>query len=588
MGNILCRLREEKGMSQKQLARGITSIATLSRIESGEKEGEWLLLQALFQRLGKSIDKFELVVPYEEYCLYHLRIEIIRKMIEGKEAEQDLEEYRGMIDTEKRLHWQSYLELKAVNVFLQTKDAKQCRKQLIEALEITFGEWRNENWKDSNLCIQELEIMLMVLFLSENVLERLEDMAGYIDQRFTDQEERVKIYPKAMWILAQNYIAVRREEEAYKILCLAEQCLVENGVLTCMDRILELELVCLEAKGNRDRKLQKEKLLEAIYFVEKMAEEYVCTNPLMLLLLSSQQGELITSNELIKELRVAHGLSQAEWNGIWEQEALSRIERGRRSPNRKKFHQFLKEMNVQQGTCCGFIVVDDYALYEKVRAYNRAVGRREYEKAESLWIELKEQLDLSQVLNRQFLEAMEIDSGQCKLEEIEHRIHELKKILAYTMPEYEGRLQRIPFRLEFIILNKIAICYKRMKEYDQAIVIYEQIRQKYKDSCVLGRYHVVPQALLYCNYTALLENANCLEEAESVGEEGIRQMVMFQRGDFAGEILANLSCVYDKIPEKMDKAEAYLRYSYYLLSLYGENVEILKDAYEKKYQRVLE
>ncbi len=52
IGKMLFSLREEKGISQKELSRGIISVPELSRIVSGSNLVDCLVLVALFQRLG--------------------------------------------------------------------------------------------------------------------------------------------------------------------------------------------------------------------------------------------------------------------------------------------------------------------------------------------------------------------------------------------------------------------------------------------------------------------------------------------------------------------------------------------------------
>ena len=76
LGNILNDLRKETGVAQKDMARGIMSVSELCRVELGAQEADYILLESLFERLGKSLDKFELIVSAEEFQALVLREEI--------------------------------------------------------------------------------------------------------------------------------------------------------------------------------------------------------------------------------------------------------------------------------------------------------------------------------------------------------------------------------------------------------------------------------------------------------------------------------------------------------------------------------
>lgn len=588
VGKMLSVLREESEISRAELVRGITSEAKLLRIERGENEADWFLLQAFFQRMGKSVDKLELAVSYEEYHLHYLKMKAVKRLLAGKRIESELDEYKKECCRKECLQVQMFLQLKAANGFQKTNDKKACIGQLQKALKVTFREWGEPGWEKNYLCIQEIEIMLMILYLSSNNQTELESLIKYIDAHFSDEEERVKIYPKCAWMLAQEYFSKGKIFEAYYLLKSAEECLTENGSLTFMRQTLELEIKCFEKLDRTTEKEIKEKYLQAIYYLDEITGNQSGQEPFFLLMTANQQSEVVISNELIKELRISQNLSQEELgDGICERETLSRIENGKRSPSRSNFHKMLDKMNMERRTYYGFIVAEDYTLYEKVREYNRAIGKGELAEAQSLLQELEAKLDLTQKVNRQFVENGKYIVSQTNCEDYEKAIYELQKILAYTMPEYHNILPRTPFRLEFMILNKIALYLKRMKKENEAIEIYGQIMKKYKDSVVCGEHHVVTNALLYRNYLAILEETNRLIEAEKVGREGLDLMISCQRGDFAGKILANLSCVYEKESNKKEKAEKCLRNSYYLLSLYKNNPKILKDAYEKKYDKKL-
>lgn len=242
-------------------------------------------------------------------------------------------------------------------------------------------------------------------------------------------------------------------------------------------------------------------------------------------------------------------------------------------------------MDVERGTYYGFIEADDYCLYEKVRLQKRNWGKGNYEESITLLKELEEELDLSKTLNLQFVETTRFSVSRRGKIASEQEIEELKKILRYTMKNFEDEVYRVPFRQEVVILNMIALSYKRSGKREDAISIYEQIYKRYKNSQVLNVHHAVSEFLLYTNYVAVLEENDELVKAEQIGKEGIELMLECQRGDIAGTVLGNLACVYEKQEERKELAENCLRNSYYLLALYKyeKDKEILQEAYKKLY-----
>ena len=61
LGTLLYNLRKELGINQKELSRGICSITTLSRFESGEREPSKIVFDTLISKLGKNSNKWEII-----------------------------------------------------------------------------------------------------------------------------------------------------------------------------------------------------------------------------------------------------------------------------------------------------------------------------------------------------------------------------------------------------------------------------------------------------------------------------------------------------------------------------------------------
>lgn len=76
LGAIIRNRREELGLTQEDLADGICSVPTLSRIENGERMPLTNIYEMLMQRLGYSAISLDLFTTKREYALYELRLKI--------------------------------------------------------------------------------------------------------------------------------------------------------------------------------------------------------------------------------------------------------------------------------------------------------------------------------------------------------------------------------------------------------------------------------------------------------------------------------------------------------------------------------
>ena len=579
VGNMLFKLREKMGVSQEWLGRGLTDKAELSRLENGGKEADRFLIEALFQRLGKSADKFEMAVSGEEYRLLLLHSLILEKLTEKDYAMAALflEEYQAQPDSGKPLHRQFVLEQKALLDYCVGGDAELCRQGLVQALEVTFPEWREEGWRGYSLCTQEVQILLLLLWVTAEagegkpVRRRLEELLSYLSEKYTDQEALAEVYPQCAWLLARECLRGADYGQAQDACSRGLKCLAENGIITLTDRLLEVQEECFVKSGWTEEAVKAERMRSAVLFLYEITGRNVPDDITGLLIVCGRE-EVVVNREILKDLRLFQGMSQQELSdGICSWETLSRIESGRRKPNRKNLHKMYEKLKLDRETYYSYIQTDDFELYEKVYRIKRKWLQENVEEIYALLEELETKLDMNEPVNRQFVESCRLLQAlrNGELNE-DSAIQEAERILRYTMKDYNGIVYRVPSREECVLLNRIALCLKRTGRGEEAIRLWEQILEKFRGSEVSGRHHMVSEALIYVNYSGMLEELNYLEKAKKEGMDGLDFVVRCQRGDIGGLILANLSFVYEKSggAEDMKICEEYVRNSRCILSFY--------------------
>ena len=595
VGYLLKELREDASRTMQNTARGIINQSDLSKLESGEKDVEYLALEALFETLGKCIDKLELAITQEEYELLELREKIVEELERKNSLEVDrlILLYQKKANCRKPLHEQYIKQVQALNNYQKNQDRQQALQALEEALKITCMGYR-EN--DIYFFHQEIHLLYLIAYLKyelnqwQEAFIILEKVEQYINHFYKDEEAKVKVYPQCEWLIGKILYEEKEYQKADFYIQKGLECLCANGALHWMDALLSLKIACAKKLDRKIKMDEYKKYYASLLTLYEAAGVKVPEFSVISFLKSNTQRECVISNQFLKNLREAEGVTQEELcEDVCAWETISRIENGR-NPNKKKLYQMWKRSGVERERYYGFIESEHYVVYEKVREYNRLIGKEEVNHAIEVLCEIKSKLDMSCILNRQFISCAEIINQilQNKLSD-EEAIEQFWELLSLTMPPLEAseRIYRLPFRTEYLILNQIAGGLHEMGKTREAVKIYKKVLEKYKSNGTNLKYHVVPVMLLYVNYVADLEENNQLKEADTVALEGMNFIINCQRGDMASQLLANMSCICEKRQDTITE-KRYLRDAYYLNMLYGNInlANVLKQAYEQKFDKI--
>lgn len=596
LGTILHQLRKDAGLSQKELSDGIVSISELSRVEYREKELDYILLESLFERLGKSLDKIELVLSKDEYHPLFLREEIKFALLQRDlcSASTLLQKYQKTVIPHNNIQKQYCSMIGCLIDYFENKNYVDCLKPLSQAISLTFPFWDNPTWGNVRLCIQELRILHMIAYIKiqtsylDNAPSLLTNIERYLERYETDAEEKVKIYPQCELLLSKLFFKLGDTEKALNACQKGKNNLISNGSSTLIREFLSLELTYKKICHTSQNTEVCEHQIAALDFIYKITGYPHETDFLLLLLAQNTQWECIINHSIIRELRIARGYSQELLSGgICSQETLARIEAGHRNPNKRNCYQLMEKLGITRKKYYGFIISDDYQIYEDARLYNRLISLGRRQTAYNLLKRIEERLDLSLPVNKQFVETGHIQEKLWKKEiSNDEAILSLTQLLRLTYPASQAKdlVYRIPFRQEFIILNQIAICHKKTGRYTQALDLYTQIMQRYKKGELPMQYHAIPGFILYINYTGILEETDSLKEAKSFGNEGLIHALKCGRGDVIGPLLANIACIYEK-ELLYDMENELLKSSFYMLSLYKRESDslLIKKVYKNKY-----
>lgn len=190
------------------------------------------------------------------------------------------------------------------------------------------------------------------------------------------------------------------------------------------------------------------------------------------------QTIVVRESEYIKDFRESRGLSQEQFGqDVFARETISKIENGRASRQRK-LQILMGRLGEPVEKYHGYIEASEYETYELAEKYRLFEGQ-DYSERKSLQTDLKQKLDMSIPVNRQFLESIELMEKRKRRELSDGEVLAgLEKCLRYTMPEYDGTIYRIPFRQEVIILQELIRCMEQVNRAEAAASLNVKLVEK--------------------------------------------------------------------------------------------------------------
>ena len=578
IGELVNRIREERGITQKQLCDGLCSVQTLSNIESGERMPDVFLVEYLLQRLGISPDKLETVLFDNEYCEIELRDSIEEKLERGQleEAEKELE--AGYKTDKDGIRGQYYYQIKAI-----LADAHHNHEKSLEYIKTALA---CTHFKPDLLSTREIELLCMMAEEYRLVNNRTEAkkivtfLSNYLENPSIQEIELVKTYPKMAYLFAVLTNSKKEKMESISKCEKAFQLLITRDSTVFLVEIMELLTEGYQEMGltNKVIRLQKQlESLEALY--EDYGEWPYVTQESMKWFKESYRKEYLLCEEMIKGERLAKGIKRSELvEGIYEDlETLVRIENGNQSPSYKKYQLLMKRLNLPAEKYTGSPISDEDAISQAKNRITQHLIKHDYEEAKEELEKMKLILQEEDYISRQYVDKEEAYL-EYKMEQIDAKTF-MEKIRNVLVRTYSGDLEnplRIPTLEEAYIFNYLSLSYRKCGMQDESFHLYRKLLDCYKKSKISERYHYKTLTILHRNYLLLLEELNCCNEALITAEEVMGFELSASRGHGLDYICSEIMCIYEKAEmdeETKKKAiEKYLRLAFYLSDLFSRDV----------------
>ena len=577
IGNLISYERNKKNMNLQELSHGVCSVSALYRLESGDRLPDFFVLERIFERLGKSVNKIEFLYNEPAYEIYYLR-EVIEKFLEEKDYKQAVDAltyYESRPEAKEPLHKQYIYKMQAVMMSERDQNHKGAEELLEEALELTVPGFSLVDLE--SFFLGEGELLLLLLWIQEKMdieavpLQILgKQILSYIERVCQDEEAKANVYSKATWVLGTVAMEQQNLQEALWYTLQGEQILADNGLLMhllqFLDRILELTK---DQDTNAYTQWKKQRdALEQLYEDYGQAEK----SENIKLWQNYRQREVYLVSELFKQERKLVNQSQENLAEALEmdQKTISRIEGGIYKPQIGTFKKIKEYYKIDRDICTTRIVVDEFGLLELEREIAKLNHYRQEEEAEKLYKQLKQKLSLKWKENQQYIRYMDtLFAYQLGRITVEEAIEPCIEAFQITRGDkgIEQIEEIVPSRMEASILNYIAMCYDKTGKKEKAIELLEKIVLAYEYSKVELKYHYVSLALVYQHLAFDYEECDRLEEAEIWCDNAIRFDLRCQRGLGLGFLLEEKIYTLDRITgDRTSSKNKYLQ-AYQLLKL---------------------
>lgn len=236
IGKRIRGVRESRNLKQEELAQGICSVGTLSKIENGIQIPKRKIFMALMQRLGEPEYLYSIYLSQEEMqemeLCKQMRQSIWKK--EFEKAKELLEQYKFFLNENNILEMQSYHMMSAFRHAKQKKNPYQVMLEFEKALRVTRKEYPNgPPDKGEWLTFEEISILNSIAVQyykigeSSKSFSYLKWLKEYLEQMHTSQEMVAKAYP---FILC-NYAGMLCLKEKYEEAQLMALC----GIRMCRE-----------------------------------------------------------------------------------------------------------------------------------------------------------------------------------------------------------------------------------------------------------------------------------------------------------------------------------------------------------------
>lgn len=588
IGKLIGYERMRAGIIEDDLCKGLCSRSFLGRVEAGERDCEKILADALLQRAGVSADKFVYMINPEEQDWLLLRENLILAVESGdmKVAAPLMVRYRRKTEKRSRLHRQLLLLLQVILEWKNGGNKEEMQQKLKEAWRITvpdatMDEIRNPKAANPYLTLTELVLVMMRYRIMEEQGKTVQAAVGYEKllrhmEQFTDEEDRVKLYPQIAYRLAGIRLKEDMVQPALEVAQKAIELLKVRGRLFYLRQLLEI--VCEYGEMEPAEKAELEEIITSLKW---LYTQYGVNDEPWIWNIPFGMAEVELAGNLIKSRRKVLGLSQEKLSeDICSSVSLSRIECGKVAPKRECFAKLMERVGMTGSRFENVVQMEQPELMELAVRISVLLSHSKGEEAEPLIQELEKRVKNPDKFTKQYLlnvKALALfNQGKIAVDDY----FELQKEALYlTVP-------RVPFekleswnfsRQEVNIINAISYACSDLKNEKLVIDYLEMIGRQYENRPFGLQHYVIGYELTMRNLGNLLGNIAHYEDAIVMADKGIVAGLQSGRGAILNITVYDRGWDMEHLWEKgiysTKESLQYVKASYALNKLFGRKID---------------
>ena len=541
IGKLIGYERMRAGIIEDDLCKGLCSRSFLGRVEAGERDCEKILADALLQRAGVSADKFVYMINPEEQDWLLLRENLILAVESGdmKVAAPLMVRYRRKTEKRSRLHRQLLLLLQVILEWKNGGNKEEMQQKLKEAWRITvpdatMDEIRNPKAANPYLTLTELVLVMMRYRIMEEQGKTVQAAVGYEKllrhmEQFTDEEDRVKLYPQIAYRLAGIRLKEDMVQPALEVAQKAIELLKVRGRLFYLRQLLEI--VCEYGEMETAEKAELEEIITSLKW---LYTQYGVNDEPWIWNIPFGMAEVELAGNLIKSRRKVLGLSQEKLSeDICSSVSLSRIECGKVAPKRECFAKLMERVGMTGSRFENVVQMEQPELMELAVRISVLLSHSKGEEAEPLIQELEKRVKNPDKFTKQYLLNVKAVALYCQKKiSTEQYISMQEEALYLTLPNVSlEKLKMWNFsRQEVNIINTVSSASaKAGKEYEIESLL-QMVRVQYEDKDFTLEHYVAGYELTMRNLGSVLGNLGKYEEAIIMADKGIKLGLCAGRG----------------------------------------------------------
>lgn len=563
IGDVIRDKRMQKGISVEKLAEGLYDSSMLMLIESGKRTPDRLMTDRLLDRLGISVDDYELFLDYDEYDRWLLRQRIVDAVLKEElpRAETMISQYEQNNDMDNKLAKQFCLVMKAQCMSLNKQSHSELAVTYEEALKLTAPDIDSRSLGELVLSAAELNLVIEYAYYSgrRDFEKTGDELLEYIERAGYDIHNKSKIYPKLVCYMFQYFRTHNKADNRnawneylkYLRLCNEAVDILRNAsrtyyIIELLDARLELISLLTEASEcPYHNKAELDMWLREAVEWRKMYLELYRRAGLQPYMRNSMQfyieGEVYCISDVVRIRRKMLGLSVAELaEGICSERTIRRIENRSSKTHREIVSELFYKMGIPYQLHRTDLITSNYEAKRLKEELDGYINWRDNQKALECIKQIEKLVDMNIPLNRQTMLCafLNVERSENKISKEKYAAG-LKEALEYTVPykSVVGSEELYLTNGEMNCLHNISITRKNEKDNELIYLLYGQMN-KIEQKVPLHSFIMVYEFIMYTS-ASYFGNIGEYDQSDILASHVLEACLLYRRTEILHRCIYN-------------------------------------------------